>query len=210
MERAARDVSHTHVHVVEKMDKEHLSRIKQLEQDISKNDQKLILIHNFKSAKTKNEVLKQAFEDIQKHFPNAGQTVDSEYYCVHYLTKNSVHYIYAEEGTEAGKFYNEKTSNCLRDELGKLSRKQFNKRDFVTKNTHFYGRLIKSLESNIKKLIINKPKGYFERIKGYFGYGKKEEKVLDVKLELLDTDKEKGIPSRFFFKDGKDWAITKD
>ena len=66
MERAARDVSHTHVHVVEKMDKEHLSRIKQLEQDISKNDQKLILIHNFKSAKTKNEVLKQAFEDIQK------------------------------------------------------------------------------------------------------------------------------------------------
>ena len=60
-----------------------------------------------------------------------------------------------------------------------------------------------AFKTNLEKLIVDKPKGYFDRIKGWFNKSENDKKILDVQLDLKD-----GIPPRLVFEDGNNWAIT--
>ena len=76
----------------------------------------VILAHNFRNLKTLEDVDKAIKKDIFDVFGGEGSVkkiVDKPTGAVYYQSNDIAHFIYAEEGTEAGNFYNKKTSEKL-------------------------------------------------------------------------------------------------
>lgn len=73
-------------------------------------NRKTVIIHNLRGIKTLEDSYKVIKRDILEVFENAQERTDRATGCVFYDSDQLIHFIYAEAETEAGNFYNDKTS----------------------------------------------------------------------------------------------------
>jgi hypothetical protein len=82
-------------------------------QIIRKEDKNIMLIHNLRNVKTKEQLETVIKRDILDVFENPIEEVDERTGCVYYRSKGIIHFLFAEDGSEAGNLRNEPTKEKI-------------------------------------------------------------------------------------------------
>ena len=116
-----------------------------------KNGKSIMLIHNLKNINTLKQMDEAISRDILEVFTNARKEVDERTGCVFYKSDKIIHFIYAEEGqgSEAGRFYNNKTTNKILNFVSNMNLEEM-------PIPNFYPRLMHSLQKNVEPFLFNK------------------------------------------------------
>jgi len=95
-----------------------------------KENKNIIVIHNMRSVKTKNELAVAVKRDILDVFESPIEEKDEITGCIYYKSKGFVHFIFAEEGAEAGHMRNDATAAKILNMISNLGLDDMQINDF--------------------------------------------------------------------------------